>query len=56
VGVFQKTRKTVLRGMLTTALLLPLAGCDQSKTAEEKPVQPAGSAALKEDANAQLAT
>lgn len=54
--MFQKTRKTVLRGMLTTALLLPLAGCDQSKTAEEKPVQPAGSVALKEDANAQLAT
>lgn len=53
--MFQKARKAVLPGMLVTALMLPLAGCDNNDKSDAKSAPAAETKPPVEDITAQLA-
>lgn len=53
--MFQKARKAVLPGMLVTALVLPLAGCDNNDKSDATSAPRAETNAAAEDTTAQLA-
>lgn len=54
--MFKRASRAILPGMLVTALVLPLAACDNSDKADTKPAPQSQPQAVAEDTTAQLTT
>ena len=54
--MLRKTSKVLIQGMLATAIMLSLTGCDNNDTSKTEPASQAGASAVAEDPTAQLAT